>query len=650
MIYLLSIFNIMIPTNIYINFYIFIIIILVLIGVYAMLYKDITSITKTIIIWYLIILIVNLLNIISVFKFYEANKTRKGPKGDIGLKGPRGFRGQNQICSSCGDAGRINHVYGSVINDIGEKVFSKDVKEGKCIFPFSHNYKYNYDCIKDSPPPGQTTNDAKSFGWCATEINSSFEPTKYAYCNANSSIQEKLLKEAKVRKNRKEFLQNNYGILDVNVVSANTTSEARKKCESKIGGYKFIEKDLNEGTDGKFIHLCVKEGYGDTGVTGLRVEKYNQGVNPKAFLENNNELNRNPNMYHIINQDLNKDSGTSDGRDKVPKLYLYKQMGNKNYIKDINLINESEGTCESINYSYPLGCDPLLCGDLNFGSHRPDNVDRLQLCVSREIENVMPIDTAFVYKDDRLYFFRGDQFYKMKLKPVQGEFNIEKKYPKNIAEKWGKQKFDKNILAASKGRESGEGSIVESCNNLSSDQCESALNCTFSNGRCSSVSNYDAAFTYGYDQKTYFFRGSNVYIYDDKKMMMTRDSPKKIKDVFPGVPSNISAVFTWAKDNKTYFFRGPFYYKYDDKNKKVERGYPKRTNRRWKNMPPLIDAIFSIKMNTGESSGNQSTYVVSGDQTWFIDPINDNLINQKSIDNRFLGLSIMSSSPLPTSG
>ena len=63
----------------------------------------------------------------------------------------KGFKGTNQQCSSCGDAGMSKEIYGSVIND-NEKVLNKNVREGKCIFPFSHEYKYNYDCIRNSPP------------------------------------------------------------------------------------------------------------------------------------------------------------------------------------------------------------------------------------------------------------------------------------------------------------------------------------------------------------------------------------------------------------------------------------------------------------------------------------------------------------------
>ena len=79
----------MIPTKIYIYFLIFVVVLLVLVGLYAFFYKGMEQVTKTIIIWYVIILGINIINIISVFKFYEKNKFRKGKKGVKGERGPQ---------------------------------------------------------------------------------------------------------------------------------------------------------------------------------------------------------------------------------------------------------------------------------------------------------------------------------------------------------------------------------------------------------------------------------------------------------------------------------------------------------------------------------------------------------------------------------
>ena len=60
-------------TKIYLNLLTVLIVILVFAGVYAFFYKGITNVSKTLIIWYLIILILNLGNIfsISVNVFYS---------------------------------------------------------------------------------------------------------------------------------------------------------------------------------------------------------------------------------------------------------------------------------------------------------------------------------------------------------------------------------------------------------------------------------------------------------------------------------------------------------------------------------------------------------------------------------------------------
>jgi len=622
-------------TKIYLNFLTAIIILLVFAGVFAYFYKGISGITKTLVIWYLIVLILNIANIIGVMKFYLANQNRKGPKGRKGIKGLRGFKGTNNLCGSCGSAGAEKNVFGSFINDKGERVLSNKVKEGQCVFPFSHNYQYQHDCVKTTPPPGQNENDANMFGWCATKINEDREVITYAYCNSNKSIQEKLLKEKDLQRRRKEFMEHNFGILDIRVVAENTTNEARRKCEA-MDGYDFYERDLNEGTDGKFIHLCIKKGYGGTGIGGLYVSEIITETSPakNIYLNNSNDLVTQPasglKNFRLIDVNLNQDSGSNSESNRInSQLYLYKNITNKNFIKDIQVFKSSEGTC-NVESGYEE-----IHPDLNKGSHL-GTTDKLQLCVSTQAPNVASIDTAFVFTDSKLYIFRGQSFYKMTDKPVDKSLMSEPKYPKNISLKWAK---------------TNSKDPIRECRLLNDEpeKCKASPNCNYDESasppRCEQISNYDATFTYGFNKKTYFLKGSKVFIYDEKKMKMTDDSPFRISEVFKGIPNNINAVFTWAKDNSTYFFKGPFYYKFNDKTQEVERGYPKRSNVRWENMPPLIDAIFSLPFNLEGDGGSQSTYVISGDQTWYINPSNDKLIRQKNIDERFSSLNVLLESP-----
>ena len=62
--------------------------------------------------------------------------------------------------------------------------------------------------------------------------------------------------------------------------------------------------------------------------------------------------------------------------------------------------------------------------------------------------------------------------------------------------------------------------------------------------------------------------------------------PKKklISDAWIGVPDNIDAAFT-SKNNRTYFFKGTGYYLFDDKMFEVFgfpfSGYPFSTGKEW---------------------------------------------------------------------
>ena len=62
--FLLSLFNINMSSKLYLNLLTAIIVILVIAGVFAYFYKGISNISKTLIIWYLIVLILNIANIV----------------------------------------------------------------------------------------------------------------------------------------------------------------------------------------------------------------------------------------------------------------------------------------------------------------------------------------------------------------------------------------------------------------------------------------------------------------------------------------------------------------------------------------------------------------------------------------------------------
>ena len=86
------------------------------------------------------------------------------------------------------------------------------------------------------------------------------------------------------------------------------------------------------------------------------------------------------------------------------------------------------------------------------------------------------------------------------------------------------------------------------------------------------------------------------------------------------------------------------------KNNKVEYGYPRKTDTRWNNIPIIFDAIFTLKNTLDNNSDNHPTYIISGDMSYYIDPVSDNIINKKHIDKRFSGLQVSEMTPdsIPT--
>jgi hypothetical protein len=624
-----------IPIKIYSYAIIISILIILAISGYLYVLPNIGAFEKTFIIWFTIILELNLAHLYYILNFYDANLNKKGPVGPKGEVGPRGFKGNSEKCSSCDGAGQTITKYGGIINDKGE--LDPDAKRGKCQYPFVHNYQYQYGndgCIKSDPPPGQTDNNANIHGWCATEIDEKNNVDKYGYCNENESIQDKMAKEKAYSDARNNYLNSNYGILDIDVVDGNTETEAVEKCDTKGSNYSVLKnkdggnQDLNEGIGGKFLYLCSETGFGSLGVSSIKVKDSGVDGKPNTEIKDDDNLS-----YKIVESkiDLNKDSPSHE----IP-LYMYKHTTNEDFIKELKILDKgSKETCEKA-----LGKDwykiHTNLNDVNGTTADTDTnkVHSLKLCANKKAV-VNNIDNAFNYKG-KLYIFRGDKFYKMTKEPIQSVIKSEEDYPKHISERW----FSGDDCSAELGGE---------------DACNSHIKCRWNSkardpnsdptgdsppptkGLCESII-YNSAFTYGHDNKTYFFNGGNVSKYNDKQMKIEDGFPKPINEIFKGIPANIDAVFTWPKDGKTYFFKGEQFYKYNDKKQEIESGYPRPTKNRWKGFPDQINAIFTLDISLDSNNDTHPTYVIDGNgQSYYIDPVTDELKqeNKKPIDERF---------------
>ena len=190
------------------------------------------------------------------------------------------------------------------------------------------------------------------------------------------------------------------------------------------------------------------------------------------------------------------------------------------------------------------------------------------------------------------------------------------------------------------------GSItVDDCseyNGQGAAKCNSTTNCKYDvlYEECEPKAVYDAAFT-DLKGETYLFKGRFVYKYNDSSMKIASGFPKRISLVFDGIPSNIDAVFVWGKDRATYFIKGKLYYKFNNKTNKVDRGYPKNVNERWPGMKNigLINAIFTLPYYVkGTSPGSNHTYIISGNNVYYINPSSDAVDSIGTVGDVFVNI------------
>ncbi|RWS07178.1 Matrix metalloproteinase-16-like protein [Dinothrombium tinctorium] len=66
-------------------------------------------------------------------------------------------------------------------------------------------------------------------------------------------------------------------------------------------------------------------------------------------------------------------------------------------------------------------------------------------------------------------------------------------------------------------------------------------------GFASNVDKIDAAMIWGYNEKTFFFKGSQYWRFDEKSMRVEADYPRDMA-FWKGLPTNIDAAFTWSRN------------------------------------------------------------------------------------------------------
>lgn len=115
----------------------------------------------------------------------------------------------------------------------------------------------------------------------------------------------------------------------------------------------------------------------------------------------------------------------------------------------------------------------------------------------------------------------------------------------------------------------------------------------------------DAALTYG--RFTDFFQGSMVRRYYNDRPIS--GYPKRISQVYRGIPSHIDTAYVWSGNGRIYFMKGEQYWRYNPTLRMADSGYPKPISV-WKGLPKSLDAAFNW---------NDRTYFFKNGYYWRLD-------------------------------
>ncbi|KAG7252770.1 hypothetical protein CRUP_010291, partial [Coryphaenoides rupestris] len=74
-----------------------------------------------------------------------------------------------------------------------------------------------------------------------------------------------------------------------------------------------------------------------------------------------------------------------------------------------------------------------------------------------------------------------------------------------------------------------------------------------------------------------------------------------------GLATGVDAAFVWLHNDKTYFFKDTRYWRYDDHLRRMDPGYPKDASL-WKGLPPNLDD--AMRWSDG------SSYFFKGKEYW----------------------------------
>ena len=114
----------------------------------------------------------------------------------------------------------------------------------------------------------------------------------------------------------------------------------------------------------------------------------------------------------------------------------------------------------------------------------------------------------------------------------------------------------------------------------------------------------DAAFVWGRNSRTYFFKGDKYWRYSGHKI--DYGYPKSTT-VWKGLPAKIDGAMKWRND-KSYFFAGSTYYKLDDWAVQIEADYPKSIALKWMRCEKDNLGVITTTASTGSTQNTTQGY------------------------------------------
>lgn len=483
--------------------------------------ENLNEYTRGLALWLVLLLVLNFANMYWTLSSYLKSIKVRGEQGDKGLPGLRGFRGTSFTCNQCGNAGKeIQEIYGSDVNDSNQVVSDPLLKPGKCVFPFVFNNEFVYECTTE-PRVENAINDADTYGWCATSVNNDLTYKTFGYCKNSEIEKDRMRKNNNRASNLLKYQQSNFGITDIDVVSG---INSRVQCPN---GYVRDNTDLNMDADGSYIYLCKKAGLNDTGVTDIKITG---GSCPAG--------------YKRIDVNLNERSGG------MP-LYMCKKIGDKDFVKDIEFV--VNGNCKAGYTALPQNLNEGAGGDV------------IKMCLNMD-RLTRVIDTAFVY-NDKIHFFIGENY---------ATFNNERKELdsfKRISTKFGK--LPANIDAAMVYPFDDEVYFFKGSQFWKYDKQTQRIAKGYPrkiNQEWKGVpDNLDGIFIE--KRKVYFVKGGLYFQYSHRNKKVKSGFPKNLDVKFPGAGKNPTAVFFWPYVNMTVLMQGADVNMY--KNNKLTSDSPK---------------------------------------------------------------------------